>query len=531
MVDVRTAILCTLLLLTVAGASTQVQPWEDPDVPWVVTAPTLITEPMHVQGPIIVLTGGSLEVSGVSEPGFQMEGHLWAIGSSEVRLENSVIEFLSSYHGQYSLVAGEQARVEVSDCVYRVPAGVQHALMTAGSAEMLVHDTDFGDVQLLSAESSRLTARRLNGRFEVLVQHDSHMVVEDIPRDVDQGNLWVWVEFGPGSEAVYSPPMPGYVETWTFPPPDSTGILQTVTLSRCETLLWPMLIREDSRLTLRDIPEDHWVVVGLHLFTDAVIRDLHNDQLYLDETLALEDRELRLENASIDTWNLYPQQDATVLVSSSTLGEILAMGDARVLMWDTLIDGTGGFFGARDGSHIEADNCVFTCTIEASQDATIELHSSQVLPYPLDPDGVWTRFGAYDSGRLLADQTPVETTPALGGNGLIAVSYIANPPAIPPGPGESVELWGSAAQFSLDEDTAPGSWRLEAAAGQGMPTIIASGDGNVEEDVLGVWRDAEPWRAYQLRVVLTDRLERELSGRLSVPGSWPPPPAASAPRR
>ena len=63
-------------------------------------------------------------------------------------------------------------------------------------------------------------------------------------------------------------------------------------------------------------------------------------------------------------------------------------------------------------------------------------------PYPIDPPGAGTRFGAYDRGRLLADQTPVSTTPALGGEGLIAVSYLFDPPPHPPAPGVAVELHG-----------------------------------------------------------------------------------------
>jgi hypothetical protein len=234
---------------------------------------------------------------------------------------------------------------------------------------------------------------------------------------------------------------------------------------------------------------------------------------------------------SVDTWNLYPQRQARVVVWGSTLGEILSLEDSEVLMSRTTIDGTGGFFGARDSSRIVASDSVLTCTIEASQEATIELHSSEVLPYPADSTGEWTRFGAYDSGRLLADQTPVFTTPALGDRGLIAVSYIANPPDRPPAPGVSVDLWGIAAQFSLSDEVVPGSWRLEAVTAREGIDLIAAGDGNIEEGRLGIWSGANPHQGYLLRTVLTDRSGRELAGRLSIPGASPEPPEASAPRR
>ena len=142
--------------------------------------------------------------------------------------------------------------------------------------------------------------------------------------------------------------MPGFIDSWTFPPPGSTGIFQSVTVDRCETLLWPMLVRENSTVVLRDISEDNWIVVGFHMPNDGVVEDLFNDRFYADHTLDLEDREFRLVNASIDTWNLYPQADAHVTVRDSHLGEILSLENSRVWMERTTIDGTGGFFGARD---------------------------------------------------------------------------------------------------------------------------------------------------------------------------------------
>ena len=50
------------------------------------------------------------------------------------------------------------------------------------------------------------------------------MVLADIPRESGAGSIWVWVEFPAGSEAEYSPPMPGYIESWSFPPVGATGI-------------------------------------------------------------------------------------------------------------------------------------------------------------------------------------------------------------------------------------------------------------------------------------------------------------------
>ncbi len=471
--------------------------------PWVVTTPVAVTDPVEL-GDVIVVSGGVLHISGVPEPGVRLAGNLLAIGTGRVVIENSVVRIESVYHGQYSVVAADDATLEVSGCDYRVTRGVQHALFAVGRAVADIRDTDFGDVQLIAGETSRFTAARLNGNFEVIVQHDASMDLIDIPRTAGGGELWVWVEFPAGSAAVYTPPMPGLIDSWSFPPPGATGILQRVEMRRCQAKLWPMLVREGVDLELRDIPEGNWVVVGLHFPDDAVVDGLRNGGMP-DGRVAIDDRRLVLDNASVDTWNLYPEDDASVVVRRSVLGEILAMGAARVRVEDTTVDGSGGFLGARDRSELKLWRSTVTCTVEAAQDATLELFDSDVQPYPFDTTGAFTRIGAYDHARLFVANTPISSTPALAGQGVLGGVYLAGVPEAPPPPGGSAVLYGVVALFALDGGPVPGRWRLDALGRRdGRAQIIAEGEGNVEEATFGTWRGADPSQDYLLRLTVLD---------------------------
>jgi hypothetical protein len=485
------------------------------DDPWIITGNVVITEATEVED-IIVAGAGSLTVRNVPEPGFRVTGNIFAVGGGSVRFENSVIQFMSVYHGQYALAGIEEAVIEVVDCDYRIPNAVQHALIIFGDGEMVVEDTDFGDVQLISAGNASLQASRLTGNFEVLVQDDSTMDLSDIPRTPGEGRIWVWVEFPSGSVAENTPPMPGFISHWTFPPAGSVGIDQSVVVDRCEAMLWPMLVRENSRLTLRDIPEDNWIVVGLYLPESVTIDGLINDRTYASTDFEF-NQEISLVNASIDTWNLYPQLDARILVRDSVLGEILSFGSSRVRVERTTIDGSGGFLGARDDSQIILSDSVVTGTIEATHDSTIELHDSVADPYPQDVTGSFTRFGAYDRGRLLADQTPVNTIPALGGNGVIGVTLIVNPPSNTPA--AAAPLVGTIGIFSLGEPVLE-SWRLEAVPRRaGHAVAIADGDSNIDGNEIAVWSGADPGVDQMLRTVLTDTWGRTLVGRVRVRGN------------
>lgn len=480
-----------------------------------ITTPVTITEPTEL-GDVIVSGNGVLRVQGVPDPGVGFAGNVLAVSGGRIVLEDSVIRFESTFHGQYALVAFTGGEVDVSGCDYRVPNGVQHGIVTGGDGRAVLEDTDFGFVQLVSSGSSSIQARRLNGSFEVIVQDDSHMTLEEIPRDTDHGQLWVWPEFSSGSAAVYTPPMPGLVESWSFPPEGSSGIRQTVEMHQCRAKLWPMLVREGADLTLKDIPEENWIVVGFHLPDFQTVVGLQNQDPRTTQTLDFTDRTIQLKNASVDTWNLYPEGSAWVEVRDSVLGEILASGDSRVRVLGSVVDGTGGFFGTSDRARLTAEGSRFTCDIQATADSTMILRDSTVAAP--DAPGAVVRLGAYDRGRVLLDQTVVEGVDerhvvlALGGQGVLGMAALAAIPSAAPGPGETAPITGWAGIYALDPEIAAGwSWllRVRSACG-GSWTVLNSGATVVEGGDLGAWTGADPDRPYTLGLVLRDGLGRAL---------------------
>jgi len=491
--------------------------------PLVVTGPLTITEPTDL-GEVMVIGDGELRVVGVGEPGVRFSGSVYALSGGRIVLEDSVIEFESRYHGQYSLVAWYGGTVEVRRCDYRVPSGVQHALIAGGDGVLTVEDTGFGFAQLLAMDTSRLEARRLSGQFECIVQDAATMVLEDIPREGGEGELWVWPEFPAGSRAVYSPPLPGFVERWSFPPPGSEGIPERIEMRRCQVTLWPLLVRAGSDLTLRDIPPEQWMVVGLHLPTSTEIEGLRDGETVAHRELALPDRRLVLENATIDTWNLYPQADARVRVRDCLLGEVIVMERARLDMADTTVDGSGGYFGVQDGGWAAVRGSTFTCDVQATGDGTLVLEASRALPYPQDPEGLWTRFGAYDRARILIAQSEVGSRIEALGQGVIGLAALAPPPAVPPGPGQRVTLLGWAGLYGAPGSPASGGrWRLEAVpTGARVGAVLGEGAEPVEGGELGSWGGADPSRGYELRLVLTDAWGRSLTARWPVPAAPPP---------
>lgn len=501
--------------------------------PWIITTPVTVTQPTEL-GDVIVFGDGELRIEGVPEPGVRFSGNVIALGGGTILMENSVIRFMSTFHGQYALVADDGSLVEVRGCDYRVPSGVQHGIVTAGTGRAVLEDTDFGFVQLVPTGNSNIEARSLNGTFEVVVQEDAHIVLEDIPRDFGQGELWVWPEFPAGSTAVYSPPLPGYVGSWSFPPEGSSGIRQTIVLTRCQVRLWPLLVRENCNLTLRNITEDNWIVVGFHLPDSLSVDGLENQDPVTTQTLDFEDRTVRLDNASIDAWNLYPSGSARVEIRNCTLGEVLAFGASRVHLTNTTIDGTGGFFGSGDHSWVVAEDCSFTCDIQATGLSFMDLRRSTVAQpdYP----GAVGHLGAYDTARLLLAQTVVVGSDDGGvvlsasDHGAIGLAALDPPPELAPGPAETTLLRGWIGLYSMDPELVSPSWSLSVASACGGPANeVGQGEGTVEDGELGSWSGGDPGRPYRLDLQMSDGWGR--SWRASWDVAPQLIPEACAPRR
>jgi hypothetical protein len=281
-----------------------------------------------------------------------------------------------------------------------------------------------------------------------------------------------------------------------------------------------MLVREGTDLTLQDIPAGNWIVVGLHLPNSTSISELFNGLTYAQETLGLSDRTVRLNSASIDTWNLYPQENAQVTVQDSVIGEILAFGRSSVEVISTTVDGSGGFFGVSDEAVLEATDSTLTCDVQVTGDASTVFRDCLVLPYPHDPTGAYTHFGAYDRASLHLDRTPALSTPRLDGQGTIAVTSITDPPASPPPNGSPVTVHGWAAIYSLDPRAGMRSWKLKAhRVDTNRSRLLKRGRSNVEGETLGTWRRAKEHHDYELILMLRDKMRRRYESRTPVPGS------------
>jgi hypothetical protein len=126
-----------------------------------------------------------------------------------------------------------------------------------------------------------------------------------------------------------------------------SGIGYHVEIDSSTDCMWATIPLRGSDVTIRN---SELRVTGL-MFEGSdtfAIAGLVNGLDYSDWVLPVTDRNYRLINSAVQTWNLYPDNSTNINLSSSIFGELCGFGGSHTLIQNAFCDGTGG--------HIEASN-------------------------------------------------------------------------------------------------------------------------------------------------------------------------------
>jgi hypothetical protein len=214
----------------------------------------------------------------------------------------------------------------------------------------------------------------------------------------------------------------------------------------------------------------------------------------------------------VDTWNLYALKEARLTVERCTLGEVLAFHQSRVNLWETFVDGSGGYVGARDEAVFQAVGSVFSCDVQASQKALMHLSQCLLTPQPGIEE---TQVRIFDEASLHLVQCQVEVPQVLGTHG--SVGMYSLDPMPQEVPSEPLLLRGTFVfPDSVCQEAEP-SWQLVAVeewlelgkrSNVRDPvlwniTVIGNGVGRWEDREVGIWHPRHPERPHRLRLMMT----------------------------
>ena len=298
------------------------------------------------RGRIIVLNNGTLVLDSAD---FTLRGDIFVVNHGTLRVRKGLLTIPQQFAYQYGAQVSNDGRLELDSCNARYGGSSWGVAVTdtaefdveactlrqgfttvslIGHAQVDYAGSDFGS-EYVVFDSSRLHVSRSDTAL-VLLGFPAGIVV-DITLPAADTTLLHW-EIHDSSPGV-------------------SGIDYSVTLDTMTGVLWGSFPQPGCSATLRD---SRVRAAGLMIpGPDSVHMSwLVNNQQHTDYTLPLADRQFRLVNTYLSTWNLYPMDSVTFVLESSVFGEMLAMNSRKAVIQNAICDGSGGYVGAEGTSQL-----------------------------------------------------------------------------------------------------------------------------------------------------------------------------------
>ncbi len=300
----------------------------------------VITGSYFNNGPVLVFNDGVLIFY---QANATIMGNIYVFQNGQLWADSSVFTIPQQYFYQRSMLAANNGFIAISNSTLDF-GGLSHKLAVA----------DRGLVYLNNITNVGFTTAGAYGAATIVID-GSNQAGEFIMTDSAQlsfsnaATVLLWHHIPDGGVVDVSFPPGASVNNYYFGngAPGVSGIGYSVQVDTCTDVMWALMPENGSDViisgsTLRAIGV--WFTGG----DTVAVSGLVNNSMYTAFTAPLNDRNLQLNNTSLQTWSLYMFDSVQVNVTSCIVGEVGSMGRSFVTTQGILCDGSGGYYWTTD---------------------------------------------------------------------------------------------------------------------------------------------------------------------------------------
>ncbi len=309
-----------------------------------------ITGSFNHHGNIFIINDGVLIVRNAD---FNLDGDIYAMHQGYADFDSSNINFIQHYIYHHLIALGDSARVSIKNSITSF-RGYPFNVSVQGNSNLSMNNIINNDwITAVVANSANADLRSVDLTGEWLFINDCHAEF----RDVDY--LLTWYFFEDSTIVDFAFPQVDTLYNFHFDStlPNVTNVGYSVVIDSSTQCMWAAIPLRGSDIIIRD---SQLRVTGL-MFEGADSFDLSglvNGLHYNDWTLPVNDRNYRLINTDLQTWNLYPNDSSYVYLHNSIFGELCGFSNSYSVIENAFCDGSGG--------HIEASHNAIVFSVLSS---------------------------------------------------------------------------------------------------------------------------------------------------------------------
>lgn len=338
-----------------------------------------ITGDYYLYGDVYIYNNGILNLDGAN---FQMDGDIFIMGHGHLNVQGGIFTIIQEYIYEHNAILAENGSITFSGMEFH-SSNQSWSIGMTDSSQYTLENTEIADgfitTGLMAASNATITNTDTAGEFLCFGDNSIDF------RDCDF--ILMWMVLPDSSVVDVALPTDSPLNDFTFSEdePGIENIPYSVTIGNCTNVNWGLISITGSDAVFRD---SDFRAVGL-LFNDPdsiVVRNLSNDSHHADDVVDVPDRNLRLINSHVQTWNLYASTVSNITVSNCVFGEMLTQDSSRAFITNSVCDGTGGYLGAFNQSFMLIAGSLIKSQVISRHSAVLVSAVSGLLGSEIDAD-------------------------------------------------------------------------------------------------------------------------------------------------
>ncbi|MBC8186175.1 hypothetical protein H8E88_34260, partial [candidate division KSB1 bacterium] len=298
-----------------------------------------ITGNYYLVGNLTIVNNGVLNIDSAD---FKIDGVIFIMNEGQMNVSGSNFTVIQEFIYEHDAVVIQSGKMQFAGVQFK-SSGQSWSNAFTDSASYILKNCEISDgfitTALIGQSKGVIDNTQMPGEFLCFGPNDLEITNSDL--------LLMWLVLPDSSVVESSLPSDSVVMDWNFSnkEPFVDNIPYSLKIDNCTNVMWGLISISGSEARFSDT---EFRTVGL-MFQNPdsiVVSNITNESNHSDEIIDVPDRTLHLIDSQVHTWSFYASANSNISIENCVFGEILAQDSSKVLINNSVCDGTGGYVGA-----------------------------------------------------------------------------------------------------------------------------------------------------------------------------------------
>ena len=298
-----------------------------------------ITGDYYLDGNLTIVNNGVLNIDSAD---FKIDGDIVIMNKGQMNVNGGNFTVIQEFIYEHDAVVIQSGKMQFLGVQFK-SSGQSWSNAFTNSASYVLKNSEISDgfitTAFLGQSNGIIDNTQMPGEFLCFGPNNLEITNSDL--------LLMWLVLPDSSVVESSLPRDPVVTEWNFSSAESNvvNIPYSLKIDSCTNVMWGLISISGSEALFTDT-EFRTIGLMFQKPDSIVVSNITNESNHSDEIINVPDRTLQLINSEVQTWSFYASSNSNITVENCVFGELLAQDSSKVLINNSVCDGTGGYIAA-----------------------------------------------------------------------------------------------------------------------------------------------------------------------------------------